>query len=134
MGDRVHSVLVLNSLGATLLKTNEYRRAREYLERSVRLARATSERLLEGHAFALIGDTYRGENDHTKAKASYEASLEIRRELGDRRGEGWMLYRLALVSSAMRDQERAHKLRDDALRCAEASGDAELAQSCAALM
>jgi hypothetical protein len=96
------------------------------LTASLALARATGERLLEGHALALLGDILRAERSPTAARESYEASLAIRRAIGDVPGEGWMLYKLA----SLPDSERSEALRLDALRLGESCNDAALVAAC----
>ena len=97
--------LALNSIGATLLAAGRPPEAIAQLTEAVACNRAATQPLLEGHALATLGDAHRAMSDSYAAAAAYEESLEIRRRIGDRRGEGWMLLRLGRVEEARRIAE-----------------------------
>jgi hypothetical protein len=61
-----------------------------------------------------------------QARASVEESLALRRELGDSRGEAWMLERLARVSLAQGDRDTAESARNEAAVIATAIDDGAL--------
>lgn len=87
--------------------------------------------LLEVHGLAAMGDVYRDMGDHKQALYYYQASLEIRREIGDRKGEGWMLNSLALVFAAQNLHTQARDYLAQALAIAEECADEELRGACA---
>src|SRR5262249_19741794 len=128
--DRAHCVLLHNSIAATLHRMGRHAAARQRLIESLAVARATGERLLEGHALTLLGDVQRAEGATGDARESYEASLSVRRAIGDHRGEGWVLQKLAALAFATKDRDRAELLRTDALRVAESCADAALRMAC----
>ena len=103
------------------------------LEEAVDVHRQTGQRMLEGHALAALGDVYFDLGQHEQALASYEASLQLRWALGDRRGEGWMLHRLAQVHAAQKETERAQQYTARALDIAVECGDAKLQEACRSL-
>jgi tetratricopeptide (TPR) repeat protein len=105
---------MLNSLGATLHRLRRWDEARTALTEGARESAACGERQLQAHALATLGDVCLASGRLDEAQASVEASLALRRELSDRRGEGWMLERLARILVA-RD------LREAAARAAEES-------------
>jgi hypothetical protein len=78
-----------------------------------------------------LGDGHLAQSDPKAAKGSYQASLELRRELGDVRGEGWMLQKLASIAFTDGETDRAQSLREEARHCAVTSGDRELEALCA---
>jgi hypothetical protein len=60
----------------------------------------------------------------------FEQSLEHRRALGDRTGEGWMLRRLAETRTALGDVAAARDAAAAAARIAIETGDADLIAAC----
>ena len=60
----------------------------------------------------------------------FRSSLAIRREIGDRRGEGWMQHSLARVAGLERRTEVAVSAAEEARRIAVELGDKELLQAC----
>jgi hypothetical protein len=64
-----------------------------------------------------------------KAADHYLASLELRREVGDRQGEGWMLHHLAKVC-AESEPERSHELLGQALAIAREISSEQLKKAC----
>jgi tetratricopeptide (TPR) repeat protein len=99
MGDRVHEGLILNSLGATLHRLRRWDEARTTLSEAVRVTTETSERQLRSHALATLGDVCLASGRLDEALADFEASLALRRELEDGRGESAMLDRIARVTA-----------------------------------
>src|SRR5699024_4090301 len=63
------------------------------------------------------------------ARRHLEASLALRRELGDRHGEGWMLAQLARVHDAAGEKGAAAAARAEGARIAEETGDSALANT-----
>ncbi len=59
-----------------------------------------------------------------------ETSLEIRREIGDRRGEGWMLYHLARLNSSQGMDEQAGEQMAEAGSIAAELDDPDLRKAC----
>jgi tetratricopeptide (TPR) repeat protein len=126
----IHAGLMLNSIGATLHRMGRAEEAVRSLERAVRLHRRTEQPQFEAYALGVLGDVHFGMDRHTDAVPCYEASLLLRPELGDSRGEGWMLHRLARVYAA---QGLAGRSRDAAMRAtaiATELGDQKLSRNC----
>jgi tetratricopeptide (TPR) repeat protein/class 3 adenylate cyclase len=125
--------LMLNSIGACLLKLERAADAAAALQQAIGVHAAADQPRLEGHARALLGDAALAAGDAAGARAAYEQSLAIRERLGDRRGEAWMRLGLARASRASGDRHRAEQ--EAALACAIAGElhDAEILASLAAL-
>jgi len=121
--------LMLNSIGACLLKLGRPAEAAQTLEHAIVVHAAAGHSLLEGHALALLGDVALVEGEAVRALAHYETSRAIRERIGDRRGEAWMRLSLARASRASGNEDRA--AREAALAHAAAEGlhDAELLAS-----
>ena len=132
-GDEVHEGLILNSLGASLHKLQRWDEARTVLADAVRVTEASGERQLHAHALGLLGDVCLGSMRLADACRHVEASLEIRRLLDDRRGEGWMLERLARIHVALGDVPAARDAAQHAARIAMDISDAALEAAVAAL-
>jgi len=107
-GDSKHLGLIMNSIGVTLSKLCRHEEALIQLEEAVEVTREAGQGLLEGHAHAAKGEAYKQSGRLDQALQSYQASLEIRQSIGDRKGEGWMLHRLAdiYVSQSLPDLAR----------------------------
>jgi tetratricopeptide (TPR) repeat protein len=90
-----HAGLMLNSVAITLKQLGQLAEAQNRFIEAVALHRKTGQLQLEAHALAALGDISTELGDAEGAAEHYKRSLEIRRQTGDHRGEGWMLYNLA---------------------------------------
>jgi len=133
-GDLAETALVLNSLGVTLKSLRRYDEALARLEQAVHAAHQADHRLFLGYALAGIGDVYRERGEYAKAATHYRHSLDIRREIGDRTGEGWMLHHLAMTGSANGQAGQSREWATEASRIAEREGDSELERACEDLL
>jgi tetratricopeptide (TPR) repeat protein/class 3 adenylate cyclase len=129
-GDLSETALMLNSLGVTLKSLHRYEEALARLQQAVHAAHQANHRLFLGHALAAIGDVYREKGDSIEALVHYRRSLEIRREIGDRQGAGWMLHHLAMTQRSTGQTEHVHEWTLEASEIAESEGDAELIEAC----
>jgi tetratricopeptide (TPR) repeat protein len=125
LGHAASAGLMINSIGACLLKLERWDEARHALEAGVRAHAAAGEPLLEGHALALLGDVAMAQADAVRAVDCYEQSLAVRRRIDDRRGAAWMHVSLARAL-APRDAARADAEATRALALAEDLGDADI--------
>jgi tetratricopeptide (TPR) repeat protein len=114
----------------TLTELNRPEEARTALEESVGLSRESGEQLLEAHALAALGQVSRIAGRFDRAVMYFEQSREIRRALGDRVGEGWMLHRLAEARAALGESAAARLAAAEAARVAALSGDDDLIAAC----
>ncbi|HEX2780088.1 MAG TPA: tetratricopeptide repeat protein, partial [Gemmatimonadaceae bacterium] len=103
---------------------------RDRLRDALVVHRRTGDRRLEGHALALLGEIALDLDEWNDALSYLEASLGIRRALGDVRGEGWMLHLLARAHVARDRPDRAREAVALAERAAAACADAELLAAC----
>jgi tetratricopeptide (TPR) repeat protein/class 3 adenylate cyclase len=128
--DSIHAGLMLNSIGATLHKLGRPEEAIRRLEEAIRLHRRTQQRQLEAHALGVLGDVYFGMDRQEESLPCYLASLRLRPELDDRRGEGWMLHRIARSYAAQGFGERSRETAARATLIAAEVGDEELTKTC----
>jgi class 3 adenylate cyclase/tetratricopeptide (TPR) repeat protein len=133
LGDAAHAGLMLNSAGLALQALGRLDDAERRLHEAVALHRESGARQLEGHALALLGDVCTGRDEPGRAADFYRQSLEIRRAIGDRRGEGWMLHHLARAELADGQPYEVRERAETAARIAAECGDAELTAACARL-
>jgi len=132
-GDDVHEGLILNSLGASLHRLKRWDEARTVLADAVRVTSAAGERQLHAHALGLLGEVCLTVGRLDDARTHVEESLGIRQLLQDRRGEGWMLERLARILRAQGDTSAATEASQRAAHIASGSNDAALQAAVAAL-
>lgn len=105
--DTVHEGLILNSLGASLNKLRRWDEARTALTEAVRVTTATGEQQLLGHALSALADVCIGRGQYLDAFEYLHQAMHIRRALGDRRGEGWLLEKMARAHSALGNSAEA---------------------------
>jgi len=96
-----------NPLSGILLKNNEPEKARELIEKSIRLKQETGD--IRGYAFAIYG---RGKlhfylKEYQKAKNDYEEALTIHIDAGDAFGIGMVYNKLAHLYIAQGDRIKA---------------------------
>jgi tetratricopeptide (TPR) repeat protein/class 3 adenylate cyclase len=128
--DDVHAGLMLNSIGLTLLRLKRLSESAAQLREAIELHRKTGQQLLEGHALATLGDLSDEAGSSTEAQEYYIASLKIRRAIGDRKGEGWMLHHVARVLVSKGEQEEGAVRLREAVAIATETGDQALKEAC----
>jgi serine/threonine protein kinase/tetratricopeptide (TPR) repeat protein/pimeloyl-ACP methyl ester carboxylesterase len=128
--DWVHAGLILNSLGVTLRDMDRSEEAAAHLEEALEVNRMTGERLLEAHSHAALGELEHGAGRYESAVARFETSLDIRREVEDRAGMGWMMYRMARSNAALGSSTAARNLVSSAAEIAEEVEDGDLVVAC----
>jgi tetratricopeptide (TPR) repeat protein len=131
--DDVHAGLMLNSIGVTLKSLKRTEDAIAVLEEAVKTNQETGEKLLEAYALAALGEIHGeiGEND--QAFEYYNGSLQIRKEIDDRSGEGWMLYHVARLSSLRRNLDESRKFLEQSKKIGEGLQDQKLLVACKGL-
>ena len=133
-GALAETALVLNSLGVTLKNLRRYDEALARLDQAVHAAHQANHRLFLGYAYAAIGDVYHDKGDYTEAVAHYRCSLEVRRQIGDRHGEAWMLHHLAKAESSNGRTDHIREWATEAAHIAASEGDSELLHACEDLL
>jgi tetratricopeptide (TPR) repeat protein len=121
--------LIRTGIGVTLHKLGRTDEAIDRLQDAVRHNRAVGARQLEGFALAALGDVHYDTDDLQKAADCYGASLDIRRDIGDLRGEAWMQHHLARTYAKLGVLDRKRDCATEAWRLAEACDDDELIQA-----
>ena len=71
-----------------LQSLGDYRKAIEYHEKRLKIAKEIGDRAGEGRAYGNLGNAYDSLGDYQKAIEYHEKHLKIAKEIGDRAGEG----------------------------------------------
>jgi tetratricopeptide (TPR) repeat protein len=94
-GDLAHSAQMHNCLASSFRQLGQVTEAEHHLDCAIRLSREVRHHQAEGYALALLGEVALDRGDPTGARRCFRASLAIRRDIRDRRGEAWMRHALA---------------------------------------
>ena len=130
LGDSAGCGQMMNSIAVALSALGRRAEAREQLVQAIAHHRRYAHRQLEAHALGALGDVGWDEGQRGDALQWYEQSLRLRVELGDRRGEGWMLQRLARLHAAAGDRQDAEALLRRATDLSVSCSDEELMEAC----
>jgi tetratricopeptide (TPR) repeat protein len=133
LGDAAGAGQMHNSIGVSLGGLGRWREAREQLERALAHHERTGQPQLEAHALGALGDVCWDAGETDEASEWYERSLRKRRAIGDRRGEGWMLHRLARAKGMLGAWEEAGTLLIRATELSTQCADDELMDACVQL-
>ncbi len=125
--------LMLNSIGLTLHKLGCGEEALHQLRAAIDEHQAHDDARLEAHARAVIGDIHASAGRFVDALDAYAASLQLRWDLDDRLGEGWMLCHMAETHAALDEMERAREYAIQASVIATELDDKRLAAACDAV-
>jgi serine/threonine protein kinase/tetratricopeptide (TPR) repeat protein len=130
LGDDAGAGQMMNSIAVSLSAMGRRSAARERLEHALSHHQRTRQSQLEAHALAALGDVCWDSGETQAAAEWYQRSLVCRQALGDRRGEAWMLQRLARSEVAAGASTATAELlaRADALSAG--CGDEELIDAC----
>ncbi len=101
----------------------ETRRAIEYYEQVLEIARETGDRCGEAEALGNLGMAYANLGETRRAIEYYERRLEITRETGDRRGEGMAVGNLGIAHGQLGETRRAMEYYEQHLEIARETGD-----------
>ncbi len=130
LSDAAGAGLMMNSIGVSLSALGRWSEARARLQDALVHRARTGQGQLEAHALGALGDAYWNAGETDKAPEWYERSLGRRLAIGDRRGEGWMLHRLARAKATSGDREEAASLLARATERSTACADEELMDAC----
>ena len=113
----------LGNLGNAYADLGDARRAIDYLDQALAIAREIGDRYNEGADLGNLGLAYADLGDARTAIDYYEQALAIDREIGDRRGEGIRLTNLGIAHETLGDPARTRELWTQALAIYEAIED-----------
>jgi tetratricopeptide (TPR) repeat protein len=125
--------LMLNSIASCLRSLHRHEDALDVLHDALAVHRQAGNRKMEAHALSLLGDALLETERTDAALKAYADSLQLRWDLDDRHGEGWMLQRMARAYTAQGDAERAASYGKQAHAVARELDDPALEEACRAL-
>ena len=88
MGDRAGEGISYGNLGNAYDSLGDFKKAIEYHERHLKIAKEVGDRAGEGISYGNLGNAYFRLGDFKKAIEYHERNLKIAKEVGDRAGEG----------------------------------------------
>jgi tetratricopeptide (TPR) repeat protein len=110
LADPVGLARVLDLMGGISLRRGELPSARRLLEERLGICRKLGRVTLLIHALGGIGHLERDEGNYARARAYYQESLRLRRDLGDKFATVQSLEDLAVLAGRERQMERAIRL------------------------
>jgi tetratricopeptide (TPR) repeat protein len=114
---------ILLEIGTVHFFLGEPRKAIEYYEQALAIARQIEDKRIEESALGSLGNSHFDLGDIRKAIEFHEQALAIARDIGDRRGEGADLGNLGLAYAALGDTKKAIDYYEQHLAIARDIGD-----------
>lgn len=114
--DKSTNETVLGNLGFVYINLCEYKKAIEYYEHALKIAREIGDRLGEGNHLGSLGLAYRDLGDPRKAIEYYEQALEIARKRNDRGNEGTWLESMGTAYNDLGEPKKAIEYHEQALK------------------
>jgi tetratricopeptide (TPR) repeat protein len=113
----------LGNLGNAYTDLGEYRKAIQFHEQHLAIARETSDRQGEGTSLGNLGIAYKNLSEVRKAIEFYKQHLEIACEIGDRRGESRALGNLGNAYTDLGEYRKAIQFHEQHLAIAHEVGN-----------
>lgn len=123
LADRQGERKALNQLGVAWADLGEARKAIEFYEESLVIARETGSRDGEKHTLSNLGNAWAALGNYRMAIEYHQSHYAIAREIGDRRAEGNALNNLGNASASLRDFQEAVRFHSERLTIACEMGD-----------
>ncbi|XP_044183534.1 tetratricopeptide repeat protein 28-like, partial [Acropora millepora] len=111
------------NLGNAYHSLGEYKKAIEYHEKDLKIAKEIGDRAGEGRAYGNLGNAYDSLGDYQKAINYHEKDLKIAKEIGDRAGEGGAYGNLGIAYRSLGDYQKAIEYHEKRLKFAKEIGD-----------
>ena len=113
----------LNNLGIAYSHIGELRKAIEFYEQALVIAREIGDRRVEGDVLQGLGVVYKNIGEPRKAVESHEQALVITREIGDQRNESYALGGLGLAYADLGEPRKTIEFCEKAVVIARKIGD-----------
>ena len=123
MQNKKEKANILNELGTISYFLSEPRKAIEFCEQALAIAKEIGDRRGEGIVLGNLGLAYSDLGEPKKAIKFYEQALAVVREIGDRWGEGTSLGNLGVAYSELGELRKAIEFCKQALAIAREIGD-----------
>ncbi|KAL9963813.1 hypothetical protein ACROYT_G027358 [Oculina patagonica] len=115
--------LDFDNLSNTYYSLGDFKKAIEYHERHLKIAKEVGDRAGEGKSYGNLGNAYRSLGDFKKAIEYHERDLKIAKEVGDRAGEGKSYCNLGNAYFSLGDFKKAIEYHERHLKLAKEVGD-----------
>ena len=116
-------IFVFSDLGLTYQKFGYVRRAIEYHEQALKIAKEIGDKRREGEQLGNLGSAYQYLSEFRLAIKYHEQSLRIAKDMGDKRREGEQLGDLGSVYQYLSEFRRVIEYHEQALKIAKEMGD-----------
>jgi tetratricopeptide (TPR) repeat protein len=123
MGDSSLAAYHLSNLGTAHANLGDTRRAINFHEQALAIARENRDRHSEGSILGSLGNAHAALGEARRAIEFYEQALAIVREIRDQRGEGTTLGNMGIAHTALGETRRAIDFHQQALAIAREIGD-----------
>lgn len=123
--DKQAEMWLLFQLAQFFFSISEYRKAADYFEQSLEIAREIGNQNGESAVLGSLGNVYERLGEHRKAIDYYEQTLLITRKVGNRLSENTCLGNLGNVYRNLGKYEKAIKYHEKALQISREIGDRE---------
>jgi len=110
-------------LGALQFSIGDFRKAVEYFDSYLRIAKEVGDRSGEGSVYGNLGCAYSSIGDFKTAIEYHQRSLKIAKEVGDRSEEGKAYCNLGIAYRSLADFKRAIEYHERCLKIAKEVGD-----------
>ena len=111
------------NLGNAYQSLGDLKKAIDYHERDLNIAKEVGDRSEEGFAYGSLGNAYHSLGDFKKAIDYHERDLKIAKEVGDRSGEGMAYANLGNAYHSLGDFKKAIDYQERHLKIAKEVGD-----------
>ena len=123
MGDRAGEGRSYGNLGIAYDSLGDFKKAIEFHELDLKIAKEVGDRAGEGSSYANLGNAYLCLGDFKKASEYHERHLKIAKEVGDRAGEGSSYGNLGVAYHSLGDFKKAIEYHGRRLKIAKEVGD-----------
>ncbi|XP_078362820.1 uncharacterized protein LOC144646972 [Oculina patagonica] len=121
--DKAEEALLCGNLGKAFLSFGDFRKAIDYYELDLKIAKEVGDKAGEGSAYGNLGNAFLSLGDFRKAIDYYELHLKIAKEVGDKAGEGRTYGNLGIAFSNLGDFRKAIDYYELDLKIAKEVGD-----------
>ncbi|KAL9981278.1 hypothetical protein ACROYT_G009957 [Oculina patagonica] len=123
LGDKAEEALLCGNLGSAFLSLGDFRKAIDYFELHLKIAKEVGNKAGEGSAYGNLGIAFSNFGDFRKAIDYFELNLKIAKEVGDKAGEGSAYGNLGNAFLSLGDFRKAIDYYELHLKIAKEVGD-----------
>ena len=123
MGDKSGEGTAYGNLGNAYHSLGDFKKAIDYYESCLKIAKEVGDRSGEGKAYGALGNAYFSLGDFKEAIDYHECHTKIAREVGDRSGEGIAYGNLGNAYRSLGDFKKAIDYHERHLKIAKEVGD-----------